>query len=759
MSSDKIAHPMIHAFLVIALLWFIPATHSLAQDGSESFDENCRSNFENDGIIDLNAKNLVLIKASKLSFNFNKKMLNGEKVSLCQEAGTLTANKLTYNLDTQVISLTDQVRLNLDRFSLEGQSGTLDTETKKVRVEQAKYTLNNKDIIFSGAAKSASYQLDELIAFDAWITSCDPENPDWSIKAQRLTISKDARWGQVRHARLKLKKTPVFYLPWWFFPLTPDRKSGFLIPELGIEDGGLKFSVPYYLNLAAHYDATVTPTLLTARGLLLEGEFRHLSRNASNEITAGWIPQDKLFEEDQRAQKQTESGKRWYLRWEHDARWGKRLYSRINYGQASDNAYFEDFGKDVSDRNRRNLERHGSIGYQHAGWDFSLATQRFIRLDDTQERPYNLHSEVNLSHYAEYRKGWQLAIDVNMTDFRRNTRDLRGQDALTGKRVKLRSIVNYHLKVDRSSLRFRLGWQYNHYNIKNHDTQEYDRADVGAPLFSVESRLFAQRYGRKGDYIQTLEPRIYYLYSGASDSQRSLPIFDSGEYDLSFEQLFRDNSVVGGDRISDVNRLVLGLTSRFLKARSGQQLAELAVAGGVNFTKSRVSLDLNDSEQRNRLTPFIVRASLIPDPKLNFSFEWIRNFTQTRDEKLLARIQWRPSGRKVFNAGYRETYRYRQAEFSAHLPLSKKVFLAAAWRYDLDSRKDHVNLLGVEYKTCCWRIKTGINRTLEQENGSALSAKSENQFFISFELTGLGGNIDAVSNSIYRELIHGFSEE
>ena len=56
------------------------------------------------------------------------------------------------------------------------------------------------------------------------------------------------------------------------------------------------------------------------------------------------------------------------------------------------------------------------------------------------------------------------------------------------------------------------------------------------------------------DYLQTLEPRVYYLYVPFKD-QTNLPVFDTTNTDLSFAQLFQENIFAGGDRIANANQV------------------------------------------------------------------------------------------------------------------------------------------------------------------------------------------------------------
>ncbi|MRG13070.1 LPS assembly protein LptD, partial [Escherichia coli] len=69
--------------------------------------------------------------------------------------------------------------------------------------------------------------------------------------------------------------------------------------------------------------------------------------------------------------------------------------------------------------------------------------------------------------------------------------------------------------------------------------------------------------------IQTLEPRVYYLYVPYRD-QSTLPLFDTSLASFNFAQAFSENIYSGGwDRISNANQVTLGLTSRWLDADTG----------------------------------------------------------------------------------------------------------------------------------------------------------------------------------------------
>ena len=75
------------------------------------------------------------------------------------------------------------------------------------------------------------------------------------------------------------------------FPLSSDRKSGFLFPTIAnTSTGGAELSVPYYWNIAPNADFTFEPTEYTRRGIDLGGDLRYLSERSAASSTGTTCP-------------------------------------------------------------------------------------------------------------------------------------------------------------------------------------------------------------------------------------------------------------------------------------------------------------------------------------------------------------------------------------------------------------------------------------------------------------------------------------
>ena len=97
------------------------------------------------------------------------------------------------------------------------------------------------------------------------------------------------------------------------------------------------------------------------------------------------------------------------------------------------------------------------------------------------------------------------------------------------------------------------------------------RPTAQAPILSLDAGLvFEREAGSRDHLVHTLEPRLRYTWIPFRD-QDDLPVFDTALPDLNLVQLFRTNRYVGADRLGDANELAAGLTTRLLRAESGQQ--------------------------------------------------------------------------------------------------------------------------------------------------------------------------------------------
>ncbi|HEX2519245.1 MAG TPA: putative LPS assembly protein LptD, partial [Castellaniella sp.] len=119
-------------------------------------------------------------------------------------------------------------------------------------------------------------------------------NPAWYIDASRVDLYLNENEGAARNGVLYFKDVPILYSPYLTFPISNERKSGFLLPTYGTSsNSGFEITTPYYLNLAPNYDATLMPRYMSKRGLLMGTEFRHLGDSSTSQMFGAYIMRDQ----------------------------------------------------------------------------------------------------------------------------------------------------------------------------------------------------------------------------------------------------------------------------------------------------------------------------------------------------------------------------------------------------------------------------------------------------------------------------------
>jgi LPS-assembly protein len=249
------------------------------------------------GQTDPNAQ--MLVRADELQYdNVNNRIIAVGNVQIYYQRSGLEADKVIYDQRTkrlraegnvrltepdgkvvrgQIIDLTDQFRDGfVDSLQLEGADKTRFAAPRGERAE-GRYTVFQSGVY----------------------TACEPckddpsKPPRWQVRATRIIHDETEKMVYFEGARLEAFGVPMF---WWPYLSVPDptvkRKTGVLEPKFGYSSQiGATAAVPYFWALAPNYDLTLTPTLTSKQGLLLQGEWRHRLVNGSYAIRAAGILQ------------------------------------------------------------------------------------------------------------------------------------------------------------------------------------------------------------------------------------------------------------------------------------------------------------------------------------------------------------------------------------------------------------------------------------------------------------------------------------
>ena len=709
-------------------------------------------------------------------------------------------------------TLSGGFELTREKQRLQGDFATLDASTDRY-VAEGQIRLREPDLLitgeriegdlFSGTAiiDSASFLLHqqrlrgtatrlekqssgEVSIADGTFTTCDPESNAWALSGKTILLKPEQGYGVARNVKLAVKDVPVAWFPYLRFPLDDRRQSGILLPSLGNDsEGGLDLAVPYYFNLAPHMDATYTLRTLAKRGIMHEGEFRFLTRQTDNLVAATFLPDDDVFDDRTQVNAtnpgQFEKQNRWLGHIQHQGRYG-RLSTRINYASVSDIDYFRDLGgftatdsdfdrsMDLNDSPA--LLRHGMVSYSRQHWQSRLELRNFQQLSQNRAEQYEILPRLTLSGQRRF-GGIVTEGKIQYTEF-----DLKDNSRATGSRTVADAGV---------SLPFRRPWGYvtpavqvyhRNYSLDNTTAGMPDSPSINTRSASVDAGIYLDRQVnfRGTSMIQTLEPRLHYLYV-EEDAQNDLPVFDSALMTPSFDSLFRNRRYTGYDRIGDANRFAAGLTTRFLTPR-GQQVFSASVGQLFHLEDRQVSygeplrtdLTADTSPVFTALNLRLGRFSAVA------SYEF--DADSGRSNRSFTALRYRGANQSVFNVSHTMTDQdvQRNASFldeeetdlSFIWPLRDRWHLIGRWNYGWDSGQTIESMLGVEYNDCCWKARVVFRRNLDEPRfvtvTSATGAsqlvtdrRADSGIYLEIQLKGigsLGGRLD----SLLRDAIPGY---
>ena len=698
------------------------------------------------------------VEADKVEGHDQLELVAEGKVIMRNLREQLEADWLRYDASTDFAEARGNVVFSRDRDRLEGSVLKLKLEARLGDMKDVKFQLFSKDAKqVRGEAKTLTFAGPDVYQMDAAsYTSCPPGNTDWELKMEDLHLDYVTSLGTARQVRVNYMNVPILYTPWMDFALDDKRKTGLLAPSYGASDTrGLELVAPWYWNIAPNRDATITPRLMTKRGLQVGGEFRYLEPHYSGELFGELLPSDRIT---------GTTRHRFQLshRQHFDARWSGAL----DYEKVSDNSYFSDLSSLVGKTSQVNLPQQVSAHYNGGWWQANGLMQTFQTLQDPAAlivEPYSRMPQLTLSSARDQLWGDKLGgghFDFNgeFVYF-----DHPGGSRVQGARLHANPSLSFPFQTPFSVVTPRLGWYLSHYALDDATRNLSDSLTAAPaagfanttrslPMFSLDSSLFLERdmSFRGNAYTQTLEPRAYYVYIPYRDQTR-IPVFDSSSRDLSLDQLFAENQYIGADRINDANQLTLAVTSRFLDQATGAERLQVTLGQRYYFAGQRVTLPGQVARSSNS-TELLAQASgqITSKLRLNAGVQYDTGEGSLTKGNLGG--TWRNGPGKLINADFRYTQGpvaaggLNQIDLSFQWPLAPKWYGLGRLNYSMKDSRLIEGLAGFEYNAGCWSLR-GVMQQLATTQTTATSA-----FFLQLELRGLtklGPNpLDVLKRSI-----------
>ncbi len=565
---------------------------------------------------------------------------------------------------------------------------------------------------------------DYQLMHDVVLTNCEEGNRSVELAAKRIELDHVKGTGVGRSMTVKFKKLPIFYLPVMSFPIDDRRKTGFLFPGYGYDqESGFTLELPYYINIAPQFDATITPRIYKNRGIQLYGEYRYLTENSRGDIRGEFLPSDKVFGDQDRYASSID----------HEARLGENWDLDLDFQDVSDNRYLYDFSSDVDVTGTTWILQRVDLRYYGDAIDFEVETSAYKRVNDNvsvRGQPYERLPEARLD-LKERRLGpFRFGIDSQYTNYAHDD-----TTRVDGSRLRIEPRLSLPMKRIYGHLTPEVSFHSIRYNLENNPTGD-DSPSVVVPVFNIDSGLIFERFRdwRDTAYMQTLEPRLFYVNIPTKLEQEDFPDFDTGSgATSSFSHLFRENRFFGGDRVGDTHQVSLGLTSRIVEDNTGKERFRLNLGQVYYLDDREVGLSPNSPAQTGSRSDFLAESTA------NLNEDWsVRGFTrwsadQSELEYISVSADYDHSRRRNASVGYSQTKDVREdLNLDFDLPVSGRWQFDSDVQYTLRQNELRSVAVGVSYDGCCWAAKMEVQRYPDGRGDL------ENRFMFTFELDDLG---------------------
>ncbi|MGB7649620.1 MAG: LPS-assembly protein LptD [Gallionella sp.] len=654
------------------------------------------------------------IEADNLTGQKGKSIEATGNAILKQGAQTIRADKLNYQQDSGELQADGGVVVEEDgnrmtgprlQYNMESQSGELTQPEFYFTENNARGSAEKMHIV-----DKQHYNLD-----GATYTTCPAGNDDWLLRMGNLDLDKVEQLGTATHAYVQFKGVPFVYTPWMDFPLTDARKSGFLSPDFGSTvKNGAELTLPYYVNIAPNYDATLAPRYMQKRGTQFNNELRYLGAGYNGEIHADTLQGDQVSKIN-----------RSHFAIRHAQAIGNGFSANLNFNRVADDAYFRDLGSAVATTSQINLLQDVSLNYLSPNWTAVARAQRYQTLQDPLAPiavPYARLPQVT----ATTQRNWNdinVSLNNEFVAFKHPT-------SVGGNRMVVYPQASYPLVSEPAFyVTPKVGLHNSQYVLNSNNTTALPNATRSVPIVSLDSGVAFERETKvlADDYIQTLEPRAFYVYIPYR-KQDLLPNFDSAQADFNFSQIFTENRFFGNDRIGDANQLTLATTTRIINQASGAERLKVTLAERFSFITPQVNL-LTPANTSTAKSDVLMAVSSQASRQWHLDSEFQYNPNQANIQRYNLGARYRPEPGKSLNVSYRFLRNTtRMIDVSTQWPLVSKWYAVGRWNYSYQDSRLLDSIAGLEYNQDCWTL-----RLVAQHFTTALQ-QTNTGFFVQLEL-------------------------
>ncbi|NMH60425.1 LPS assembly protein LptD [Alteromonas ponticola] len=667
-------------------------------------------------------------------------------VSIYSDRAAIHAEKATVSKNGKMLEATGNVTYQDADLNVTSDAISIDSIKQSLSIDNSQYRLNGQP----GHGAADKIELNRargLILSDVSFTTCPLESPDWHIEASEISIEKGTAWGQAKSTRFYVGDVPVLYLPYFAFPVSDQRQTGLLFPEISSSSRtGFDYEQPFYWNIAPNYDLTTSPRFMTRRGVQLKNEFRYLTEQSYGEFNVEYLADDR--ELDNRAD-------RWFYRYFHQGELTENWVVNADINGVSDDNYIIDLDSDFYSRADTHLYRTASLDYFSDNLSMDFRVLDFVTLGQSEDS-YRAMPEFRMNYMKDLGSLFEFSLNSELAYFDNTAQEM--PEAMRWHVAPTLTLPFRQVWGELSAEASVLNTYYQQKNVENTGLEEEVNRTLGQ--FRMFGALYFERQQQwfEQSRTMTLEPKMQYLYTSYED-QTMIGRYDTAPLLIDVDGLFRGQEFTGLDRISDNNQFTLGLTSRILDEADREQFV-ISVGQIFYLEENKVLAAVKDQN----------RSALAAELDWQLGSRWfmhadVQIATQTdMVERSSTSIEYRRDDKSVLQLTHRYIRQLSgeqidQVGVLASWPITDTLHWVGRTYRDLSLNRSVETFFGIQYESCCWAVRLVGQRHLSNRVGAeGVRSTSEFDSGISLQFIFKGMGSAKSSRSMLEEGMFGYRQ-
>jgi lipopolysaccharide assembly outer membrane protein LptD (OstA) len=272
---------------------------------------------------------------------------------------TVTAETIEYHVSTKVVKAYGNPFLVDNEDTISGDVMVYNIETKQgmvtvgsTKIEKGFFT---GDTIYKVGEKTLNVK-------DGEFTTCETDPAHYSFYAKRMKVYSDDM-VICEPVILKIQNIPLFFVPFWFFPIKKGRHSGFLFPKVGkgSEEGRYLRNLSFFWATNDYSDITFTFDIFEKKGIRTFLDSRYLvTPFLSGNISGSYINDTYL------------KSKRWSFLMNHKQTVADRTMLTAHADFLSDEDYNVDYDEEEIVQLNKEIESYISVARSWSGASVNL---------------------------------------------------------------------------------------------------------------------------------------------------------------------------------------------------------------------------------------------------------------------------------------------------------------------------------------------------------------------------------------------------